>query len=178
MGLLNRAAALLLVAVLLGGLGGGSPARAEGRSEAGGDELCALFVQRLVRYVTWPDQADPRRSGPLVVAATDARRVRPYFAGNAAGLDLRVVQWPVPFCHVLLLNGTPDREAAAIVHSLAGKPVLTVGYALGTPPPGLVVNLRAENGRLRLEIDPAAARLAGLALSSRLLQIAVVINGN
>ncbi|MEF2230761.1 MAG: YfiR family protein, partial [Pseudodesulfovibrio sp.] len=44
------------------------------------DQLEALFVQRLVRYVTWPGAAGPGPGGPVVVAATDARRLRPYFA--------------------------------------------------------------------------------------------------
>lgn len=176
MGLLNRAASLLLAAVLLGSLCVGSTGWSGDRPEATGDELCALFVQRLVRYVTWPSGADPRQAGTLVVAATDARRIRPFFPEAAEGLRIRVVQWPVPACHVLLFNGTPFREAAAIVRDLAGVPVLTVGHALDCPPAGLVVNLRGADGRLKLEIDPAAARQAGLALSSRLLQIAVVIN--
>lgn len=176
MGFLSRVRLPLLAAALLCLVCAGEAGLCAGeRLAASGDQLCALFVQRLARYVDWPPGTGPG-DGPLNVAATDARGIRPAFAEIAGDPAVQVAQWPVPACHILLLNGTPPREAAAIVQALADRPVLIVGFGLEAPPPGLAVNLRESDGRLRMEINPAAARKAGLALSSRLLQIAVVIH--
>jgi hypothetical protein len=92
----------------------------------------------------------------------------------AASPGMLLTQWPATPCHILLLNGTAPRDAAALVNRLADRPVLTVGYQLESPPPGLIVNIVEDGGRLRLQIDMQAARKAGLAISSRLLQLAQV----
>lgn len=177
MGLLNRLRAMLLLAALLLPLLG--PSRPAFGSEAAvsGDQLCALIVQRLVKYVSWPAGAVPGESAPFLLAATDAREIRPYFSDPATPFGVLLSQWPVTSCHILLLNGTAAREAAAIVGRVEDRPILTVGYKLETPPPGLIVNIVEVNGRLKLQIDMQAARRAGLVISSRLLQLAQVHDG-
>ncbi len=176
MGLLRRLRALLLPAVLLPLLLS-AQASAQGEASASGDQLCALIVQRLARYVTWPSLAAPAQGSPFLLAATDARQLRAYFPDPSASSGMLLTQWPATPCHILLLNGTPPRDAAALVNRLADRPVLTVGYQLESPPPGLIVNIVEDGGRLRLQIDMQAARKAGLAISSRLLQLAQVQGG-
>lgn len=179
MGFLSRLrVSLLPVALLLTLLCASQPVRAEEAAiVASGDQLCALIVQRLVKYVFWPAAEAPERTAPFLLAATNAREIRPYFADPAAASGMLLSQWPVASCHILLLNGTAQREAAAIVARLADRPVLTVGYKLDTPPPGLIVNIVEWDGRLKLQIDMQAARNAGLVISSRLLQLAQVHDG-
>lgn len=174
MGLLNRLRATFLLAILLLPLLCGPAPAGAGDVEVSGDQLCALMVQRLVRYVTWPTLASPAQGSPFLLAATDARPLRSYFADPAAML---LTQWPATPCHILLLNGTPSRDAAALVARLADRPVLTVGYRLENPPAGLIVNIVEVDGRLKLQIDAQAAHKAGLVISSRLLQLAQAQGG-
>ncbi|ADU62122.1 MULTISPECIES: YfiR family protein [Pseudodesulfovibrio] len=166
--------AALLAALLLTpipALPGSSPRTATG------DQLRALFVQRLVRYVTWPEDAAPADGEPVIVAATDAESLRPYFddAGDSGGF--RLVQWPVDTCHVLVLAGAPDRSAAAILQWASRRPVLTVGQSPASLRMGAVVNLFLSDGKLKLEINPEAAERAGLDISSRLLGLARIYHG-
>ena len=166
--------AALLVALLLvpaPALPGSSPRTATG------DQLRALFVQRLVRYVTWPEGAAPASGEPVIVAATDAESLRPYFAaaGNSGGF--RLVQWPVDTCHVLVLAGAPDRSAAAILQWASVRPILTIGQSPASLRMGSVVNLFLSDGKLKLEINPEAAERVGLGISSRLLGLARIYHG-
>jgi hypothetical protein len=164
----------LLAAALLApvpAMSGSSPRTATG------DQLRALFVQRLVRYVTWPEDAAPASGEPIIVAAIDAESLRPYFgdAGDSGGF--RLVQWPVDTCHVLVVAGAPDRSAAAILQWASKRPVLTIGQSPASMRMGAVVNLFLSDGKLKLEINPEAAERVGLAISSRLLGLARIYHG-
>lgn len=177
MGFLNKVRALLLLAALAASFWPGTRTAwsAGERLTASGDQLCALFVTRIVKYVTWPD-APREGDAPVPVAATDARAIRPHFAAVPPPPSIQLEQWPSQGCRILLLNGTPPREAAAILDRVKDSPVLTIGYGLEHFPRGLMVNIRESDGRLRLEINPKAALRAGITISSRLLQLARIVD--
>ena len=154
------------------------PASAGGRLTATPDQLRALYVQRLVRYVAWPAGEGPAPGKPFVVAATDPARLRPYFpAPDQVGEpEFRLVQWPAR-CDVLVLVGASRREAAAILKRVADRPVLTITQDPDGPALGAVINFYMQGGRLKLEVGLEAARRAGLSISSRLLQLARIHEG-
>ncbi|WP_449242114.1 YfiR family protein [Desulfovibrio sp.] len=177
MGFLNKARALLPLVILAVCLWPGArEARGGAELAASGDQLCALFVTRIVKYVSWPASVQGGSGTPVAVAATDARAIRPHFAAVPPPPEILLEQWPAPGCRILLLNGTPPREAAAIIERLKDSPVLTIGYGLEQRPSGLMVNLRESDGRLSLEINPRAALRAGITISSRLLQLARILD--
>jgi hypothetical protein len=154
------------------------PAQAGSRLTAPPDQLRALYVQRLVKYVAWPEGAGPAPGQPFVVAVTDPARLRPYFPapGQGGSPEVRLVQWPAR-CDVLVLIGASRREAAAILKRVADKPVLTITQDPDGPALGAVINFYMQGGRLKLEIGLEAARRAGLSISSRLLQLARIHEG-
>lgn len=180
MGFLAKTSKGVLVATLLAALLLAPAPAMPGSSPrtATGDQLRALFVQRLVRYVTWPKDAAPTDGEPVIVAATDAESLRPYFDGVGNGGGFRLVQWPVDTCHVLVLAGTPDRSAAAILQWASKRPVLTIGQSPASLRMGAVVNLFLSDGKLKLEISPEAAERVGLGISSRLLGLARIYHGD
>ncbi|BCS87644.1 hypothetical protein PSDVSF_08860 [Pseudodesulfovibrio sediminis] len=141
------------------------------------EQLQALFVQRLVRYVQWPAKAAPHPDEPIIIAATNARCLRPYFAEDASGQRFKLVQWPVEAPHVLVVNGAPSRESAAIMERVATLPILTIGQSPTNLKQGVVVNFRMVGGKVKLQINPAAAEQAGLTVSSRLLRISQIYKG-
>ncbi|WFS63302.1 YfiR family protein [Pseudodesulfovibrio thermohalotolerans] len=158
-----------------------SPYQASGgtRLTAEPDQLRALYVQRLVKYVTWPRGAGPAPGEPFVVAATDPARLRPYFPDSDAvgdGPRFRLVQWPAE-CHVLFLAGASRREGAAIIKRVVDLPVLTITQDPEGPEQGAIINFYMQGGRLKLEVNPDAAGRAGLAVSSRLMQLARIHRG-
>jgi len=166
----------VIILLLLALLSLSTPVLGGGLDSAEPDRLEALFVQRLTRYVTWPEAARPGPDGPVIVAATDARRLRPYFANLPEG-RFRLVQWPADEFHVLVINGGSDREAAAILQRAAGRPVLTIGQGPESLRLGAVIAFRRVGEHIRLEVNPRAAARSGLSISSRLLSIVRIYGG-
>ena len=144
---------------------------------ASADQLRALFVQRLVKYVSWPDGMGPKSGEPVIVAATNLKSLKPFFGKGNAAIGFKLVQWPAKEFHVLVLTGTPEREVAAILKRTAGRPVLTIGQNPVNLKLGVVVNFHMVNGKLKLQISPKAARRAGLSISSKLLRISQIYKG-
>jgi len=144
---------------------------------ASADQLRALFVQRLVKYVNWPEGSGPKPGQPVIVAATNLKSLQPYFGKVGAASGFKLVQWPAEKYHVLVLTGASEREIAAILKRTAGHPVLTIGQNPVNLRLGVVVNFNMVNGKLKLQINPQAARKAGLSISSKLLRIAQIYKG-
>nr|WP_321258288.1 YfiR family protein [uncultured Pseudodesulfovibrio sp.] len=139
------------------------------------EQLQALYVQRLVKYVKWPVGAGPEPGEPYVIAATDSKKFKPYF--NDSSSQFRLVQWPADGVHILVINGAPKREAAAILKRTAEMPVLTIGQSPANLRQGVVINFRMVGGKLKLQVNPHASEVAGLNISSRLLRIATIYRG-
>jgi hypothetical protein len=64
-----------------------------------------------------------------------------------------------------------------ILNKARSLPVLTVGEDAEFAQSGGIINFVLKNGNVRLEIDLAAARKAGLTIHSRLLTVADVVKG-
>jgi hypothetical protein len=78
-------------------------------------------------------------------------------------------------CQILYMGGWNSRELRRVTESLKGAPILTVSDVDGFAELGGMVQLRLERGRMRFAINPAAAQRAHLALSAKLLSLAIIV---
>lgn len=179
MGFLSKFSLVLLGGLLIGILFfmpvrvecGGAPLSATG------NQLRTLFVKRMIKYVLWPEGVAPKKGEPFIIAATDARKLQPYFTEYKGSSNFKLVQWPAKKCHVLILTGTSERSVAAILKNISGKPILTIGQNPANLRMGVMVNFIMLNGKLKFQINPEAADRVGLTISSRLLNLAQIYSG-
>lgn len=75
-------------------------------------------------------------------------------------------------CQVVFVPASERANVAAIVASLAGKNILTVGEHEGFAKQGGAIGFTSGGGKVGFEINHGAARSAGLEISSRLLKLA------
>jgi hypothetical protein len=170
----------LAAAALVAGLAGATVARAQTTDTA----VKAAFLPRFARYVTWPPQVRPGGSDPFVLCVigsdhfgegldsavrtqtVDGRRivVRRMDSTDGAGR-----------CHIAYVGGTRTQPIAKMLESLASKPILTVTDAKHSAQRG-IIHFTIASGRVRFFIDEANATRHGLAISSRLLALAVGVN--
>lgn len=169
--------AVLAAAVLAGGSASAQPQASEA-------ELKAALVLRLAKYVTWPATRDPATDPPLTVCvvgqdpiggslrslATDPARVEVRRMAGDAGDLLR--------CHVVVFASETDVDVNYALARLAGHPVLTIGGSERFARGGGVLALVNRDGRIAFVVNNDAAKRARLAISSRLLQIASIVQGD
>lgn len=170
---LRRNLSVLLLAVLVA-----TPARAlEGSEEA---RIKAAIIYNLARVVTWPESTLATEAFLLDVAGADADG--PAFetlAGKEArGKALQVRQWQrgTPG-QIVFVSKSEAGRCAALLDSLAGKPVLTVSEVDGFCEEGGIVQLVRRQNKVQMRVNRRAAEAAGLQLSSQLLKVAELVDG-
>jgi hypothetical protein len=147
--------------------------------------LKAAVLSKLPQFVQWPAAAlDGRASASVCVAPPDpfGSDLADLLAGDTvAGKPLAVVrvasEHDVEACQILYVPASGAQRAASMMRRAASLPILTVGDSPRFLDEGGIVALRMIDGRVRFEIDAAAAERAGLRVSSQLLQLAVAVRG-
>ena len=145
--------------------------------------LKAQALVELSPFFTWSEPRDPDQHFIIVVvgkspfgASLDAYARRRAIRGRR--IEIRYAQKvsEVRPCDLVFICRSERRNAAEILDWARGKGVLTVADDEELLKSGIVVDLLAESGLLRLYVDPAAASMAKLAVSSQLLRIARIVD--
>lgn len=144
----------------------------------------AAFLYKLGPFVEWPEQAFRAADSPvnLCVVGGDPfggvldRAV----AGQSIGSRPIVVRrlptvGPGDACHILYIVGADPRRTAGVVGLVRGTPVLTVTDGVREPGAKGIVNFVIQSNRVRFEIDDFAAAENGLAISSKVMSLAVSV---
>ena len=151
-------------------------------------EVKAAYLYNIVNFVTWPADAfngpaDPVRIcvygadpfGPLLDRALQGGGPgqRPMVAVRVAVADVD----SLATCHLIFLpDGNTDRIDHAIRAAMQ-RPILIVGESDDVLRRGGMIAFVIDAGRVRFDVNPAAAASRGLLLSSRLLQVARSVLG-
>lgn len=142
-------------------------------------QVKASYLYNFTRFVDWPDDAVVGAAN-FNLCVVGAWR----FGGALEGLNgERVEDRPLSIrrlpnmagamsarCHLLFI-GRGELDAAREV--VAARGLLTVGEEPGFLVRGGIINLIETSGRIRFEVNQKAAEHAGLAISSRMLRLAL-----
>jgi hypothetical protein len=169
----RRLAALLL---LTGGLSGGAWAADLPLEEA----VKASYLYKFAPFVQWPPVAFDSATAPLTICIGGQD---PFGAAlDEAVRGQRVNGHPIVVrrieairagltCHILFVGGG---NAEAMLRAVAGEPVLTVtDRSRGVT--GGMIQFVTTTGRVRFMVDLGTAQNSGIAISSKLLGLAVSV---
>ena len=140
----------------------------------------AAFLYNFGKFVQWPDGALSEGELRLCVLgedpfgdaldAIDGKQVR------GSKLIIQRGASVVPKrCHILFVSSSEGARVAGILEEVDGANVLTVGETDDFAKKGGIVNFKIVERKIRFEINPDAAKQAGLRISARLLKLATVV---
>jgi hypothetical protein len=164
-------------------LAAADPAPAEGRDPD--LAIKATYLYKLAPFVSWPVSVYAWRRAPLVICVQGQEPFGPILDRVADGQ--RVGSHPVVVrrlvriepgsgCHIVYLAGGPEQSCVEALEVLAGEPVLTVtDEARGGAQAKGIVHLLRQGGKVRFSIDTGQAEAHGVAISSKLLALAVAV---
>lgn len=141
----------------------------------------ASYITKFAPFVDWPATAFASPASPFTICLTGRDAYGGVLDEVARGQKVRGRAMQIRRmsdttspggCHILVLGAGPSDT---ILAQIAGQPVLTVAEK-GAGPEGGMIRFVRQAGRVRFEIDNAAARAAHLAISSKLLGLAVAVN--
>lgn len=163
---------LLLAALGIGAVQGAPLAQDVSREY----RVKAAYLYNFVKYVEWPDTAKGRilicvagqnPFGTLLESLIRNERV------HGVPLATEVIIEARTDCDVLFTPRTAN--IPAYVKGAAGLPTLTVGETPGFVEQGGMIGFYPDGSNVRFEINPVAATRVHLKISSRLLQLAKIV---
>jgi hypothetical protein len=172
---------LLLLALALAG----TPYRADGSADrANSREVKAVFVLNFLSFAEWPAPklgAPPARLTVAVLGDPSfAALVERAAAGrtvNGRPVTVHSIDAPehAATAHLVFIASSQARRLPAVLRTVAGATVLTVGDTDGFAREGVAINLYTFDNRLRIEVNSTAAARAGVRLSANLMRLARIV---
>jgi hypothetical protein len=155
-------------------------------SRAGGQtpdeyQVKAAFIVKFAGFVEWPPAAFKGPADPLVICVMghspfghqlESLVEGKVVAGRAFALRPIADVRDAIACHILFISSSERLRFRSILDTLKSTSVLLIGDTDDFIAEGGVINLRLENGKVRIEIDARAAKARNLRISSRLLDLA------
>jgi hypothetical protein len=141
----------------------------------------AAFLPRFARYVTWPAVAMPRGDDPFVLcviggdpfgAALDDAARSQFVDGRRIVVRRMRSATGVESCQIAFVQASKVQSPAQLIAAFGRRSVLTVTDANTGAQRG-IIHFSVVGGRVRFFIDQSSATRNGLAISSRLLALAI-----
>jgi hypothetical protein len=154
---------------------------ASARHEASKEyQVKAAFLYNFGKFVEWPAEP-PADSGNFFAVCILGRdpfgsALEEIMGGESIRehpILIRRAQEPsdLKSCHLLFISSSEQNRLPEILRTVGGMGVLTVGETPGFTQNGGIIGLMLKNNKIRFTINTAAAKQAGLKLSSQLLNL-------
>jgi hypothetical protein len=148
-------------------------------------DLKAVFLYNLASFVDWPPGVFERPESPFVIgvlgddpfgAVLDDVVANEYVGKHPFEVRRFRRADEVAGCHVLFISDSEKRRLRDILSRLRGRPILTVADQAGFAEAGGMVGFGAREGHLHLFVNPNAVRAVRLSVSSKLLELAQIVD--
>lgn len=147
-------------------------------------QVKAAFLLNLAKFTDWPPPSPGESAGSFVIGVLGEDPFRNALEDVLKGqtlkgrkLVLRRLQAvdDASACHLLFISRSEKDRLPALLIALEKKSVLTISDFEGFCQRGGMINLMVSgDGTIKPEINPEAARAAGLQFSSKLLKLPTI----
>jgi hypothetical protein len=144
-------------------------------------QVKAVFLYNFTQFVEWPPSAFNGTNAPFVIGILGPDPFGGFLDETVAGEKMNghpmVVQRYTDLkdamaCHILFINLPNQSE---VLTGLNNRSTLTVSDKDNFARIGGMIRFFTEKNKIRLQINPSAAKAANLIISSKLLRVAEII---
>jgi hypothetical protein len=146
-------------------------------------QLKAAFLFNFTQFVEWPSSAFSSAKSPIVIGILGEDPFGTYIEEIVQGEEVNgrplVIQRyhtieEIKQCHILFINLPKTSKQEQIIKSLKGKNILSVGESSNFIKEGGIIKFSMIDNKIHFQINPEAAKEAGLTISSKLLRLAEI----
>lgn len=151
-------------------------------------QVKAAFLYNFTNFVEWPEQAWQKSDDPIIISVVGNEAFAAVLEKTVAGRKAqgrsfqvrRYPAWPgwiapIRVSHLLYIENSSAGDPQKIAMDLGGTPVLIVGNGPEFARRGGMIQFLRQGDRIVFEINRRAAEASGLRISSRLYQVAKII---
>jgi hypothetical protein len=149
-------------------------------------QVKAAFLFHFAKFVDWPEGTFKDANSPLIYCTIGEDPFQGALDASLSGKTIgarpiRVQHFQRPqdiqVCQILFIGKGEKKLLPAVLGSLQGNPVLTVGESARFIQEGGMIGFLLEENKIRFEVNLGAAEHAKLMMSSRLLTLAKTVIG-
>ncbi len=146
-------------------------------------QVKAAFLYNFTRFISWPSSAFNSPTAPFVIGIIGNDPFGSYLEDiidqEKVGDHPLIVQRyhdikDINNCQILYISMGDDNKIKEVIAGVAHKNVLTVSDAAKVVNRGGIINFFKDDNKLRVQINAAAAKAAGVEISSKLLKISKI----
>jgi hypothetical protein len=146
-------------------------------------EVKAAFIYNFAKFVEWPEGAFSSGNAAINLCVTDEGPSMKAFESvrgkTVKGREIVVGQCDeiqdIAACHILFVSSSGKKRPGQVLEAVKGRRILTVGDEKGFARLGGIINFITVDNKISFEINPDAAKRAGLEISSKLLKLAEIV---
>jgi hypothetical protein len=147
-------------------------------------QVKAVFLFNFAQFIAWPTNAFAGAQTPMTIGVLGDDPFDSFLdetvRGEKVGEHPLVIQRyrrveDVEDCQILFVSRSEDGQTEHILAALKGRNILTVSDADGFIKDGGVVRFVTEENKIHFKINMEAAKDANLAISSKLLRLAEIV---
>jgi len=147
------------------------------------NDVKAAYIFNFAKFVEWPEKAFASKSAPIVLCVLGddslGDAIQNLETKKIKGRSLSVVRTrskeQIRSCHILYISESEKKEISDILSKMDGRPCLTVSSVNEFAAQGGMIGFVRKGNKVRFEVNPDAVRRAELAVSSRLLNLAIIV---
>lgn len=147
-------------------------------------QVKAVYLFNFGQFVEWPADAFATPSTPFVIGIVGkdpfGGMLDNVVRGESLGArPIEIARYQsaddVKHCNILFIGRAEAAKLPDTVAALRGRSILTVTDVAGGERDGAMIVLVTENNRVRMRINPTAAKASRLQISSKLLRPAEIV---
>ncbi|MEZ5592064.1 MAG: YfiR family protein [Gammaproteobacteria bacterium] len=169
---------LLLACLLLAGIAGGQEKRSDVYA------VMAVYTYNFAKFTHWPPASIPVSGSSLNLCLLGedpfGMSLSQLEGKTVKNHTLHIRRYPrvavLADCHIVFVSRSEDWRLDTILRELAQAPILTVSDIPDFARRGGMIALQIVEQRVRFSINTAATAQAGLQLSSKLLELAQIVD--
>ena len=149
-------------------------------------QVKAAFLYNFAKFVEWPPDSFATASAPIRICIlgrnpfgrnlseiTEGKTIN----GRKVLVDQVADLQQARTCTILFVSSSEKGQLKRVFEGLQGAAALTVGDSKTFIEQGGMVNFVLENDRVQFEVNRRAAEMAGIKISSKLLNVAKRVTG-
>ena len=150
-------------------------------------QLKAVFLFHFAQFVDWPDQAFATPQSPLTICVLGEDPFDGFLDDTVKGEKINDHPFAVHRaqsleeigrCHILYFSNSDSARVKQDLAAVKGQSVLPVGDGDEFERSGGIIGFMLAENKIRLLVNPEAAKAANQKLSSKLLQAAQIVSSS
>ena len=147
-------------------------------------KIKASYVFNFIRFVTWPTQQLDKKTESVQVCVMNSnsqfnKAFKPVIGRKISGHPLRFKQLSdinnIAQCHLLYVDKSKKNNIVKLLPLIEKYKILFISDSRNFCAKGGMIGMVKRKGKIRLEINLKATKLAGFNISSNLLEVATIV---